>query len=204
MKTEPIVIIAKATTLVIAVALAVCALASCSGTSGSSSASSNASSAASGSSATAPSSSGASSAASSSAASSFAPVSVVKFDAIQNADRLVADMKTNVIPVSCAVCYDEMGSRPTVTVSDPETIKQIYSLLSNVTVEGPSQESITDSYHYVCFELLDGTKVSFNFEGERLLSLGRENYSVSGGGPLWQLVRQIQDDYTETEEASVD
>ena len=130
------------------------------------------------------------------------PVSLVKFAGIANVEKLVADMSAGKSPTSCTVCYDQMGTRPYVTVTDPDTIADIYGKLVSVTVNGPSNESITDCYHHVSFVLQDGTKVGFNFEGEGLLSLDRENYSVSGGGALWSLVRDIQDEYMEAKGAS--
>ncbi len=192
-------------------ALAACALAACSGTAASggtnASSASSASSASAGSassgaaSSTAASSTAASSTANgpSSGAGSFSPVSIVRFEGVENAGKLVADMEAGAIPVSSTVCYDQMGTLPAVTVTDPATIADIYGKLAGITVVGPSDESITDCYHFIGFELQDGTAVRFSFEGEGLLSLDRANYSVSGGGALWSLVRGIQGEYMDAE-----
>lgn len=192
------------------VTMALCLLASCNGASSGSAASSSASGATSASSARASSVSGTTSASSaSSSAGSLvistpqidsAPVenSILRFNNDAGSARLVADMEAGMIPTSCVVLYDQMGTRPAVTVEDVETISKVYNLLADVTVGAKSPMSITDSYHQVAFKLQDGTTVRFSFEGEDLLSCDRDNYEVSGAGPLWAFVRAIQDDYLET------
>ena len=120
--------------------------------------------------------------------------SILRFEKAGDASQLVADMAAGMVPVECDVLYDAMGTRPAVTVDDPELIARIYELLSQVTVDGPSNTSITDSYHHVTFTLQDGATIGYSFEGEELLSLDRENFAVSGAGPLWSLVRQLQDE----------
>ena len=99
----------------------------------------------------------------------------------------------------CNVLYDTMGARPDVDVTDPAQITEIYGLLAQVTVDGETDMSITDSYHHVIFHLQDGQTVGFSFEGEDILSKYRgtypDNYQVSGAYPLWSAVRAIQDDY---------
>ncbi|MDO5119171.1 MAG: hypothetical protein Q4D48_03720, partial [Coriobacteriales bacterium] len=48
--------------------------------------------------------------------------------------QLRSDMNDGKIPTSCNVLYDQSGSLPDVTVTDPETIKEIYALLQEVFV----------------------------------------------------------------------
>ena len=104
-------------------------------------------------------------------------------------------MEAGKIPISCNVLYDTMGARPSVTVFDPDTIVELYNLFSQIEVIGESNMSVTDMYHHIYFELQNGLSVGCSFEGEDLLSMGRENYAVTGSEPLWRLVQQIQDEY---------
>lgn len=122
---------------------------------------------------------------------------VTEFSLIENADKLAEDIKNGTIPSECNVLYDEMGARPEIILTNPEQIKEIYNLLSDITVTGKSDMSITDCYHHVVFKLQDGTFVRFNFEGTELLSLDRENYEVSGGQELWSLIRLMQEEIME-------
>ena len=107
--------------------------------------------------------------------------------------RLHADMEAGDIPIECNVLYDEGGSRPDVTVTDPDVIKEIYSRFADIKVSGKSGGSMTDGYHHVTFRLRNDTYVSAYFEGENLYAYGKDNYNVSGGGPLWAYVRGLQD-----------
>ena len=105
----------------------------------------------------------------------------------------MSDMESKRLPVECNVLYDQMGSRPDVTVTDPTTIEQVYDLVKAIQVIGPSGMSITDSYHHVSFKLQDGTQVGFGFEGEGNLVAGKTNYLVVGDTQLWSFVRRLQE-----------
>lgn len=111
-------------------------------------------------------------------------------------DKLVADMEAGKMPTECEVLYDEEGMLPSVTVTDEEGISEIYALLADVTVVSKSQMSVTDSYHFVSFTLQDGTPVVLGFEGDSLLYRSEGNYEVTGTGPLWAHVRNLQADAT--------
>jgi len=125
------------------------------------------------------------------------PCPITEFGMVENADRLSSDMEAGTVPKECRVLYDEMGSRPEVILTDPDMIAQIYELLSDITVTGPSEYSITDCYHHVDFTLQDGTQTRFHFEGEELLSFDRENFDVSGGDKLWAMIRSLQEEIME-------
>lgn len=142
---------------------------------------------------------GASSSTGASTASPAAPslsqietTSILHFQNDEGGAKLAADMEAGNIPTECNVLYDRMGALPDVTVTDPETITELYDLLSVVHVVGESNMSITDSYHHISFTLQDGTRVSYGFEGEGNLVLGKTAYFVAGDGPLWSFVRQLQ------------
>ena len=127
------------------------------------------------------------------------PILLFRDDA--GAAKLAADMEAGRIPAECRAMYDEMGSRPEVTVTDPETITELYNRFSKMTVGAPSNISITDCYHYISFLLQDGTQVGWSFEGTGILCVGQENYEVKDEGNLWFVVRGLQEEamgYEET------
>ena len=57
--------------------------------------------------------------------------SIVNFQNEKGFVKLREDMKNGDIPIECNVLYDEEGSRPDVTVTDQETIRNIYGLSSH-------------------------------------------------------------------------
>lgn len=119
--------------------------------------------------------------------------SILTFENDAAATQLVHDMDSGKTPKSCSVLYDEMGSRPSVTVTDAQQIREVYDRLARMRVTGESDLGVTDSYHHVSFELQDGTTVSFAFEGEGILVRGKQNYAVVDQGDLWSYVRYLQD-----------
>ena len=131
------------------------------------------------------------------------PCGILSFPLIENSEKLVQAMENGKLPESCNVLYDAMGSRPDVDVTDESRLQKIYTLLSQIEVIGESNEGITDCYHHVIFTLQDGEVVRFGFEGEDLLSIGMQNYAVTGGSGLWAFIRQLQED-TEAAAAAID
>ena len=119
--------------------------------------------------------------------------SIVNFQNEKGFVKLREDMKNGDIPIECNVLYDEDGSRPDVTVTDQETIRNIYGQLADITVGDKTDMSVTDSYHHITFRLRNDTYVSFYFEGEDIFCCGEDNYTVSGSRNLWNTVRQLQD-----------
>ena len=103
-------------------------------------------------------------------------------------------MEAGKIPIMCNVLYDQGGALPAVDVFDPDEIVELYNLLSQVTIEGPSEMSVTDAYHHITFELQNGLQVSYSFE-DNLLVRKDGNYEVANAAPLWAKVREIQDAY---------
>lgn len=118
--------------------------------------------------------------------------SILNFQNDKGFARLQSDMKNGDIPIECNVLYDEDGARPDVTVTDQETIREIYDQLADITVGDKSSEKVTGSYHHITFRLRNDTYVTFNFEGEKLFCWGVDNYIVSGGNNLWNSVRRLQ------------
>lgn len=130
--------------------------------------------------------------------------SILTFDDNAAAAQLVEDMRAGKTPKSCTVRYDQMGALPTVTVTDARTIRNVYKKLARMHVEGPSNTSMTDSYHLVMFELQDGTKVAYNFEGAGILVREDQNYAVTDDGHLWEYVQELQEQYLEEQKAGPD
>ena len=126
--------------------------------------------------------------------------SILWFQDDEGAKKLMEDMNDGKIPRECNVLYDEMGARPEVTVTDAETITDLYNRLALMSVGEKSEMSITDSYHHIRFTLQDGTTVGWNFEGKDLLNIGTENYDVKDEGNLWFAVRQLQEQAMGNEE----
>ena len=120
--------------------------------------------------------------------------SILLFQNDEGAAKLNADMAEGRIPTECRAMYDEMGARPEVVITDPETIKEVYNRLGHMTIGGETNESITDCYHYVVFTLQDGTTVGWSFEGTGILCWGPANYEVTYSGSLWSMVKQMQDE----------
>lgn len=118
--------------------------------------------------------------------------SILNFQNDKDFARLQSDMRNGDIPLECNVLYDEDGARPDVTVTDQETIREIYGQLADMTVGEKSSEKVTGSYHHISFRLRNDTYVTFNFEGENLFCHGMDNYTVSGGKNLWNSVRRLQ------------
>ena len=128
--------------------------------------------------------------------------SILWFKDDEGAKKLMADINDGKIPSECNVLYDEMGSRPEVTVTDSETILDLYNRLALMSVGEKSEMSITDSYHHIRFTLQDGTTVGWSFEGENLLNIGTENYEVKDEGNLWSAVRSQQEKAMGNEEVT--
>lgn len=119
--------------------------------------------------------------------------SILFFMANDGSMQLMRDMVDGRTPVSCNVLYDAMGSRPEVTVTDPDTIIELYNRLAQMTVGNMTTMSVTDAYHHIYFTLEDGTVVGWHFETEALLCMGSTNYEAYDNGNLWGLVQELQE-----------
>ncbi len=67
--------------------------------------------------------------------------SIFWFQDNEGAKKLMEDMNDGKIPSACNVLYDEMGSRPEVTVTDAETITDLYNRLTLMSVGEKSDMS---------------------------------------------------------------
>ena len=119
--------------------------------------------------------------------------SILLFQNDEGAAKLIKDMEEGRVPSECHAMYDQMGSRPEVVMTDPELVTEAYNRLSQMTIGGPTEYSVTDCYHYISFTLQDGTKVGWRFESAEFLCWGQQNYEVTNAGTIWAMVRELQD-----------
>lgn len=111
----------------------------------------------------------------------------------EKCQKLIDDMRSGNIPASVDVLYDQMGSRPVVTVTDSKTIAELYDKFTRITVGNKTNDSVTDSYHFVNFHLQDGTEVSFSFESNIWQCQDGNRYNVENTGAFWKQVQELQD-----------
>ena len=78
------------------------------------------------------------------AATQLAKDSILTFENDAASAQLVSDMDSGKTPKSCSVLYDQMGARPSVTVTDARTMREVYKKLARMHVEGETNMSITD------------------------------------------------------------
>ena len=119
--------------------------------------------------------------------------SILYFQNDEGAAKLMNDMKEGRIPSECHAMYDEMGARPEVVMTDPAQVTEAYNRLSQMTIGGPTDYSVTDCYHYIFYKLQDGTSVGWRFESAECLVWGPQNYEVTNAGSIWTMVRGLQD-----------
>ncbi len=106
--------------------------------------------------------------------------------------KLAEDMAAGKVPKKCEALYDQMGGLPVVTITNEDEIRQMYDYVRNIRVLAKSDMSMTDAYHFVSFELQDGTSVGLRFEGAGNLVRSDTNYYVDGDAALWAKVRELQ------------
>lgn len=105
------------------------------------------------------------------------------------------------VPEEADILYDQMGSNPSIIITDPEIIRELYNRLGKVTVEGKSNLSITDCYHHVQFKLSEDKYIYYSFEGSELWCYKSENYNITNGGKLFSYMRELTENYWEQEQS---
>ena len=122
---------------------------------------------------------------------------IFMFDKSKDAVALMTAFDRGEI-VKVELLYDQGGSNSPVESDEQDVIRQAYKALKNVVIVEPTEETVTDCYHYVKFTLQDGTEVGYSFEGEDILEYddgdgGNDdgNYSIEGSGELWKLYSQL-------------
>ena len=76
------------------------------------------------------------------------------------------------------------------TTEDPELISRLWTALNKITVKGRVDESITDWYPMIVFDLSDGTQAIVSFEAH-WLSRGKDNYEIENGEEFWALTASL-------------
>lgn len=95
-------------------------------------------------------------------------VSILLFNNDTGSAELAAYFKAGKVPEEANILYDQMGSNPDITITDADTVKELYRLLSMVEVTGKTDSSITDCYHHIQFKLADDHYVYYSFEGSEI------------------------------------
>ena len=137
-------------------------------------------------------------------ASEFPVNSILYFNDDEGSAELIQYFKDGNVPEESNALYDQMGSNPEITITDAETIKELYKYLGMVKVDGETNESITDCYHYVQFKLKDDHYIYYSFEGENIWSYGGKNYSISNSGKLFGLIKELTDENVFPEEPEIE
>ncbi len=124
-----------------------------------------------------------------------AAISILRFNDDADSAELIAYFEDGKVPKEVNILYDQMGSNPEITLTDNDTIKELYRLLSMVEVSGKSNMSITDCYHHIRFKLAENHYVYYSFEGSEIWCYGGANYNIQNSSKLFTYMREITDEY---------
>ena len=133
-------------------------------------------------------------------ATEFPVNSILYFNDDEGSSELIQYFEDGNVPEEANALYDQMGSNPEITITDADTIKELYKYLGMVKVDGETNESITDCYHYVQFKLADDHYIYYTFEGTDIWSYGGKNYSISNSDKLFSLIKELTDEYVQSQE----
>lgn len=131
--------------------------------------------------------------------SESAEKSFLYFNDDEGSAKLIQYFENGNVPEEATFLYDQMGSNPEITITDPEKIQELYQLLKSVTVIGETNESITDYYHYIQFKLAEDCYVHYSFEGSEIWCCGEQNYSIDNSKKLFAFMNELTDEYWEQE-----
>lgn len=126
--------------------------------------------------------------------------SLLLFNNDEGSAQLVQFFEEGNIPEEVTFLYDQMGSNPEITVTDPDTILELYNRLSLINVIGESPESITDCYHYIQFKLSDDCYICYSFEGSELWCYDHKNFSIENSNKLFTYMSDLTQEYCGSEE----
>ena len=99
------------------------------------------------------------------------------------------------VPEEANILYDQMGSNPDITITDADTIKELFDRLSKVEVVRETNESITDCYHHVQFKLADDDYIYYSFEGSEIWCCGTKRCSINDNANLFGYMKDLTDEY---------
>ena len=132
--------------------------------------------------------------------SEVAEKSLLCFNDDEGSAKLIQYFENGNVPEEATFLYDQMGSNPEITITDPEKIQELYQLLKSVTVIGETNESITDCYHYIQFKLAKDCYIHYSFEGSEIFCCGEQNYSIDNSKKLFAFMNELTDEYWEQED----
>ena len=124
--------------------------------------------------------------------------SILKFNDDEGSKELVKAFEEGKAPKEVRAMYDQMGSNPEIVITDEETIKKLYDYLSLIEIEGETNESITDCYHYISFAVSDSLSVSYSFEGTEIWRYNNKGYKIKNSGKMFSLIESLTDEYKES------
>ena len=121
--------------------------------------------------------------------------SILCFGGDEGSAKLVQYFAEGKAPEEATFLYDQMGSNPEITVTDPEQIRELYRLLSLVTVAGETDMSVTDCYHYIQFKLAEDLYVHYSFEGSEIWRLEEKSYTIENNNKLFSFMQELTEEY---------
>lgn len=125
--------------------------------------------------------------------------SILLFQEDEGSAELTAYFKDGKIPEEVNILYDQMGSNPDITITDADTIQELYRLLSMVEVTGKSEMSITDCYHHIQFKLADDLYIYYSFEGSEIWCYRGQNYNIRNSTRLFRYMQELTEEYCRQE-----
>lgn len=131
--------------------------------------------------------------------SEAAEESLLYFNDDEGSAKLIRCFEEGNVPEEATILYDQMGSNPEITITEPEKIRELYQLLRSVTVIGETNESITDCYHYIQFKLAEDCYVRFSFEGSEIWCYEKQNYSIGNSQKLFTFMNELTNEYLNQE-----
>ena len=123
--------------------------------------------------------------------------SILYFNDDEGTAKLIQCFESGSVPEEATFLYDQMGSNPEITITDPEKIRELYRLLSVVTVTGETDESVTDCYHYVQFKLAEDCYIHYSFEGSEIWCYEKHSYSIENSNKLFSYMCELTEEYLE-------
>lgn len=130
--------------------------------------------------------------------------SILYYNEDEGSAELIQYFADGKVPEEANALYDQMGGNPEITITDAETIKKLYKYLGMVKVDGETNISLTDCYHYVQFKLADDHYIHYSFEGTDIWSYGGKNYSISNSGKLFGLIKELTAENAFPEESAIE
>lgn len=133
-------------------------------------------------------------------ASTFPINSILYFNDDAGSAELIQYFEDGNVPEEANALYDQEGGNPEITITDAETIKELYKYLGMIKVDGETDTGLTDGYHHVQFKLADDHYIYYSFEGTDIWRYGGKNYSISNSGKLFGLIKELTDENAFPEE----